>query len=595
MDDCNHGLAAGTLNIGNLGKGKLTYTIGAGNSPAMVFGQTSGLAPSAVTFTMEPGRSGVLRQPGTNMWTGAGTVQGTPINVTLASAEAINLPSIIQVYMNYRQSDQRGLIFPVPVMPNSSATGTANANGNEGLQDLVLDEARGRLYMTNSGYNRIEVFDTRQQQFLAPIPVGQLPHQMAMGTDGNTLYVGNTGGESISIVDLNLQQVVGSVAFPPIPRNGAANPTYARTLAMGLSGLQFVMSNGGLWQVIGNTAIPRPVSSVIGATPVLATNNGPAFGMLATPDNTFILTMAGNGNAYIYDATADTYVAGRLLFNPIQGYYGAIGALPGGNYFTSNGLILNRSLNALGGSALPSGQGPITPQRNVAAVAPLSGTQYLRLTTPVRANITATTINDSRTTLELVDIAAGSDSLVAVAPENPQFSVFGTARFNANPRTMVVDSSASTVYAITLSGLSVISLASTGPATLPVINLNGIVSASNSSAAITPGAFITINGQNLASKAAAATVPPPTVLGGSCVTFGNISVPLLSTSSGQIQAQVPETLVPGTQIVQVRSLATAQQSAPVTITVKPSGTGGATGGNPAPAPLGGRVRRTGRN
>lgn len=597
MDDCNHGLATGTLNIGNLGKGKLTYTIGAGNSPAMVFGQSSGLAPSAVTFTMEPGRSGVLRQPGTNMWTGAGTVQGAPINVALASAEAINLPSVIQVYMNYRQSDQRGLIFPVPVMPNSSGTGTANANGNEGLQDLVLDEARGRLYITNSGYNRIEVFDTRQQQFLAPISVGQLPHQMAMGTDGNTLYVGNTGGESISIVDLNLQQVVGSVAFPPIPRNGAANPTYARALAMGLSGLQFVMSNGGLWQVVGNTAIPRPVSSVIGATPVLGTNNGPAFSMLATPDNAFILTMAGNGNAYIYDATADTYVAGRLLFNPIQGYYGVIGALPGGNYFTSNGLILNRSLNALGGSALPSGQGPITPQRNVAAVTPLNGTQYLRLTTPVRANITATTTNDSRTTLELVDIAAGSDSLVAVAPENPQFSVFGTARFNANPRTMVVDSSGSTVYAITLSGLSVISLAPTGPATLPVISPNGIVSASSSSAPITPGAFITINGQNLASKAAAATVPPPTVLGGSCVTFGNISVPLLATSSGQIQAQVPETLVPGTQIVQVRSLATAQQSAPVTITVKPSGTtgGGTTGGNPAPAPLGGRSRRAGRN
>ncbi len=67
----------------------------------MVFGQTSGLAPSAVTFTMEPGRSGVIRQPGTNMWsgTGVGTVQGTPINVTLASNEAINIPNTIRVYM----------------------------------------------------------------------------------------------------------------------------------------------------------------------------------------------------------------------------------------------------------------------------------------------------------------------------------------------------------------------------------------------------------------------------------------------------------------------------------------------------------------
>ena len=43
--------------------------------------------------------------------------------------------------------------------------------------------------------------------------------------------------------------------------------------------------------------------------------------------------------------------------------------------------------------------------------------------------------------------------------------------------------------------------------------------------------------------------------------------PLLSTSSGQIQAQVPVTMLPGAQVVEVRSLATAQDSAPVVITV----------------------------
>ena len=37
-------------------------------------------------------------------------------------------------------------------------------------------------------------------------------------------------------------------------------------------------------------------------------------------------------------------------------------------------------------------------------------------------------------------------------------------------------------------------------------------------------------------------VPLPTVLGGSCVTFGDIAVPLLVSSKGQIQAQVPDTL-----------------------------------------------------
>ena len=151
------------------------------------------------------------------------------MNVTLSSPEAINIPPAIRVYMNYRLSDQRGIVYPVPTTQNNSPGNNAgNTAGNEGLQDILLDEARGKVYITNSGYNRIEVFDTKKQHFVDPIPVGQLPHQMAMGSDGKTLYVGNTGGESISMVDLDLGQVVDKVVFPPIPRNGTSNLIYPR-------------------------------------------------------------------------------------------------------------------------------------------------------------------------------------------------------------------------------------------------------------------------------------------------------------------------------------------------------------------------------
>jgi hypothetical protein len=292
MDDCNRGIATGALQINNLGKGKLTFSVATNVGSALVYSQTSGLAPATIAFSMEPGRSGVVRQGGTNIWTGAGTSQGTPLNVTLSSPEAINIPNMIRVYMNYRQSDQRGVIYPVPTVPNNSPAGTTgNTAGNEGLQDILLDEPRGRLYITNSGYNRIEVFDTQQQVFLSPIPVGQMPHQMAMGTDGNTLYVGNTGGESISIVDLTQEQVTGGVIFPPVPRSGTSNGIYPRSMAMGLVGLQFLMSNGTQWEVVGNTALPRPADSV---TPVTL-STCPACGMIATPDNLYILTLSGNG------------------------------------------------------------------------------------------------------------------------------------------------------------------------------------------------------------------------------------------------------------------------------------------------------------
>jgi DNA-binding beta-propeller fold protein YncE len=569
-DDCNRGISTGLLKVNNLGKGRLTFNVVNPGTAAVVYQQSSGLAPSSITFTMEPGRSGVVRLPGTNMWTGAGTFQGTAINVTLSSPEAINIPPTIRLYMNYRQPDQRGLVFPLPTGPNG-----------EGLQDILLDEARGRVYITNSAYNRIDVFDTKKQHFIAPIPVGQLPHAMAMGTDGTTLYVGNTGGESITIVDLDLGKVVDNVQFPPIPRSGNSTVISPRTLAMGLFGLQFVMSDGSQWKVLsGNQATVRPADAF---TPVRLAG-APNIGMLGTSDNRYILTLNGSGLAYLYDATADTYVASRQLFTgTIAGYYGVLGAGPSGSFFLTDGLIMNPALVVIGGSsqtgAIAIQPGPLpglpgvttvinTGQRNVASVASLNDTAFLRLTTPVRQNITTATRDDSRTTLEMVNLVTGEDTLLAVAPENPLTSVFGTTRSNVTPRQLVVDSAGTTAYALTLSGLSVMSLMPAGSDTRP--SLRTLVNATDGSQNIRPGAFITISGANLGSPAVADSVPPPTVLGGSCVTFGDTAVPLLQTSSGQIQAQVPDNLKPGTQVVEVRSLATAQASDPVTITVRPN-------------------------
>ena len=96
------------------------------------------------------------------------------------------------------------------------------------------------------------------------------------------------------------------------------------------------------------------------------------------------------------------------------------------------------------------------------------------------------------------------------------------------------------------------------------------MNAADGSANIRPGSFITITGANLATPAIADIVPPPTVLGGSCVTFGDVAVPLLTTASGEIQAQVPTNLSSGLQVVAVRSLATAQASEPVILAIRPN-------------------------
>lgn len=582
QDDCNPGVAQAAVNINNIGGGTLTFAVPqaiSGGSAALIVTASSGLAPAPITFTMDPGRSGVIRTPGTNLYTGGGASNtGAAVNVQLVSPNAINVPPMIRVFMNHRDSTMRGLIYPVPTVPNSTAA------AYEGLQDIVLDEARNRVYITNSGYNEIEVFDTQAMAFQVPIPVGQLPQRMAMGLDGSTLYVANTGSETVTTVDLDQQQVTGTIQFPPIPRAGNAAVISVSGMAMGLSGLQLVRSDGNLWSVIGNSAIPRVATSITGVSSTGAQTAITApQSLLASDDGTYGILLGGNGTAYLYDGLQDAYTAsGRLFTGTIIGYYGPLGAATGGSFLLANGLVLNQALTPIGGAASP-GQVTITPPagpgqppsvgvtstglRNIATVSPVGQSTFVRMSTPVRTSLTSTTSDDIHTILEAVDTNTGATAMAARVPENPILSEFGTVRTAIPARQMVVDSSG-TVYALTVSGLSVVPLTPATSANQPQIAAAGVVNAIDGTSSFAPGAFININGANLAGAATASTLPPPTVLGGSCVLIDNVAIPLLSTSSGQISAQLPGTVRSGINVLQVRSLATAQQSNRVVVTIQ---------------------------
>lgn len=77
---------------------------------------------------------------------------------------------------------------------------------------------------------------------------------------------------------------------------------------------------------------------------------------------------------------------------------------------------------------------------------------------------------------------------------------------------------------------------------------------------------MTIFGKNLASDGTGKS-PLPTILGNACVTVNNVPIPLLYTSSGQINAQVPTTLAAGRYPLVVRNLSTNSTSVSMTLTV----------------------------
>ena len=222
------------------------------------------------------------------------------------------------------------------------------------------------VYITNAGYNRIEVFDTVKKALQTPIPVGQLPHQMAMGLDGNTLYVAETGGETIDIVDLTQMAVSGRITLPPIPRAANAAVINVSAMAEGLTALQFVASNGYLWEVINGEAAPRAgtfvtgLNATTGAQTALSTA---VLSMMASADGSSAIVLSGvtGPNAYLYNGLTDVYTASRQLFTgPITGYYGPLGVAPNGSYLLANGMVLNSALTQIGGATLPGGT-PVTP------------------------------------------------------------------------------------------------------------------------------------------------------------------------------------------------------------------------------------------
>lgn len=491
----------------------------------------------------------------TNAARSLGTI--TPHNFVVQAPEAVNIPPRIRVYQNNRDAEARGDLVPIEV----------GISDQEGLVDMALDAQRQRLYIANSGLNRVEVFDLRSRRLLEPIKVGQLPRSLALTPDGNTLYVANSGGESISIVDPQLGRQVGRVRFPALPFNASAPLVTPSVIAAGQSGLQIVMSNGTLWQVIGNEAVPRPLSPIIGSLTVPAPRT-----MAATPGGEYILLVAGANNtmAYLYDAAADEYVLARqIVTGTATGFLGPIAAGPRGQYYVVNGVLLNQSLTRVADAPtvqVPARAGQtMTMNRPVAAVAPVSGTTYARFMQPLLTSVTA--LATELPVVEIVDANTGAVLRSASALEAPLSTVVGGGRAFINGRTMTLDPSGQAAYVLTTSGLSIVPLDQPARMDRPTVNRNGVVNMASYTTSVAPGGLISIFGQALGASETATSTPLPNIMGGTCVTVNNRPLPLLMTTPTQINAQLPFDLAAGRYTLVVRAVDRKTASTTYTLTV----------------------------
>lgn len=476
------------------------------------------------------------------------------------SNNAVNIPARIRVFQNNRDSDARGEVVPVPV----------GISANEALTDLVFDAQRQRVYMANSGLNRIETYDVRTRRLLTPLKVGQLPRSMALSLDGSLMYVANSGGESLTVVDLDQRAVMGKIKFPPIPLNANVALATPRVIAPSQSGPLVLVSTGSgtaatLWKIIGNEMVPRRLEPEIFGT---ATTIPAPYTMTSTPNGEFILLFAGNGFAYLYSALDDRFVQARQIFTGQQmtGYYGAVTAGPRGTYYVVNGTTLNSALSPVStAQAVAAG---VTGNLPVAATVPVGATTYARFTQPFRT--AANQALSDPGTVELVDVQTGIATRRSLALEGPTTQAVGNQRVVVDGRTMALDATGTNAYVITTSGLSIVPLDTPAAADRPLPNNNGTVSLASYLPAFAPGGLISIFGRNLGQDASAEP-PYPTTLGGTCVTLNNTPIPLLMTSAGQINARIPENITVGAttvpQTLVVRSLDRRSSSTAQTIRI----------------------------
>jgi uncharacterized protein (TIGR03437 family) len=465
----------------------------------------------------------------------------------IQSTEAINVPSSVRVLQNNRDTESRGDIVPIPL---STAAG-------EGLTDLLYDGTRRRVYIANSGLNRIEVYDERTRRLLDPIKVGQLPRSMALSLDGRDLFVANSGSEFISIVNLDTGREASRLRLPNVPFNSGAALLSPSVIAMTVRGPAVIMNNGTLWRVVGDELTPRAVSPVIGSAAITAPRS-----LTVTPGGETAFVLAGNGTVYLYDALQDDFVAARQIFTGTQltGFYGAIAAGRNGLWFAANSTVLNSALTP----AFTASVNPTTPQP-IPALAPGNGNSYLRLSTPVRAN--ANVALTENPTVELVDATTGIVQRRAATLEATLAAVAGTQRSVVEGRTMALDAAGTSVYVLTISGLSIVSLEPVDVSGRGVINPNGVVNLASYQTTLAAGGLISIFGRNLGLDASTSTTALPTVLGGTCVTLNNNPIPLFLTSAGQINAQIPVNLAAGRYPLIVRSVDRRLASVAQTVTV----------------------------
>ncbi len=218
------------------------------------------------------------------------------------------------------------------------------------LAEVVYDQSRQRLYTTDYGTNRVDVFDLTGLQFLAPITVGNSPLGLAITSDFTMLVAANSADSSISIVDLTgatATKTVSLANLSGLPQQcGPPFPYAVTTTSTNLAVIAITCPNvtEGLFAVVNLTTQAIGCGNSQGCAAMMSAIN-PAISeylfLAATPDGTQVFI--SNGMVGLWNVTSDTFISQPLI--PAGSDIGVLtAAAADGTWFSSDFDIVNPSL-----------------------------------------------------------------------------------------------------------------------------------------------------------------------------------------------------------------------------------------------------------
>lgn len=467
----------------------------------------------ATPFRLRTAASGVRLQPDAGVTPARVRIELDPVpyqnrrgttaaEIEIISEQAVNVPPRVRLLVNLRDPDQRGEIFSVPGK----------------LVDILADPVRDRFYVLRQDKNLVLVFDGSSLEQIAALRTGNTPVQMAFSLDHRFLIVANDNSQLASVFDLERLEPRQPIEFPP--------GHYPRSVAVSRRGVLAAVRSMDQRHTIDRIHFDAQYATTPPTLGIYQNDIDADTVLLPSTERGYIFAAMSDGRVLLYDADADTFVAGRKDFEGLSGAVAAVGE----TWFVVDNRLFNWSLvpqaqldsgGVSSGFTLADGWGV----RTMAVADDQPG--LIQRVNPWT--------QEQRGAVRLAEAP-----LLASTLASPPWGQTGQTILPFT-RTLAALSNRRSIVSLSRSGFLVLPWDFDAAAAAPVVSR--VVNAADQSAGVAPGGLIRIEGSSLASVTASSRQAPlPTTLGEVCVMVNDRALPLWYVSPDLIQGQLPENL-----------------------------------------------------